>query len=707
MVVEIKFEFKDEMLKISIKCEEDDTFEKVIQNLKSKIKIKIDGLSFYSNGKKINKNDIIKNLMNEMQKEKKKIKIIAEYDKNLTANKYICPNCKEICTIKNYNIKLYDCQNGHKIKNLKFDEFYNIQSKDLSKLICDNCKNKINFDNIFYSCYECKINLCNSCFSTHDNTHSFLNCESKNNMDINQINSSNEKKIKYKLSNKYSRFNIKNMKIEHIFSFKVKTNQKYINQNNEIDIKEIKTDKNINKQEKKIESIADYKNIKSKYIFKNILKFLSERKLLNIIKHNKNIQKILNINEKYYKEYCQIEIEIIPCQNEDGKFINIFKKEDKPYFHIYFNDNNKEEKRNYLTKNDKINKIKIIMDYQIKSIKDLFDNCNCIKSVNFIKFNRNDFKSFYGMFYSCSLLKEINLSKVNTENIKDMSYLFSLCKSLEKIDFTNFKTIQVEEMSSMFAGCSSLKKLNLYSFNTKNVREFTNMFENCSSLEKINILNFDTDNTISMSNMFSNCSSIKEINLSNFKTDKVIYMYLLFSKCSSLKYINLSHFNTKNVKDMSSMFSGCSSLKEIDISNFNTDNVEDMSNMFKECSSLIKVNFPNIKTSNVTNMSYMFTSCFSLNEINVSNFNTNNVTNMSHMFSGCSNLIKIDLSNFKFDNIDLSFLFSDCTLLTEVILPNFNMEDIININSMFKGCSNNLKNEIRKNYKDLREEAFN
>ena len=62
---------------------------------------------------------------------------------------------------------------------------------------------------------------------------------------------------------------------------------------------------------------------------------------LKIIKYNMNIQKRLNININNYKNYSElyssIELEIIPIQNKYGSFINI-KKEDKKYFHLYFND---------------------------------------------------------------------------------------------------------------------------------------------------------------------------------------------------------------------------------------------------------------------------------------------------------------------------------------------------------------------------------
>ena len=45
---------------------------------------------------------------------------------------------------------------------------------------------------------------------------------------------------------------------------------------------------------------------------------------------------------------------------------------DKKYYHIYFNGNKEEIKRNYLNENENVSKLKIIIDYQVKSFKKLF-----------------------------------------------------------------------------------------------------------------------------------------------------------------------------------------------------------------------------------------------------------------------------------------------------------------------------------------------
>ena len=119
-----------------------------------------------------------------------------------------------------------------------------------------------------------------------------------------------------------------------------------------------------------------FMKVKSLNILKKIFNILSQKKSLKIIAYNKNIQKKLNKDIEDYKEYLRIEIDIIPKPNIYGQFINVEKIE--PYYHIYFNDNKKEIKQNTIPFNG-ITKIKIKIDYEIKTLSKLFTNCKCIK----------------------------------------------------------------------------------------------------------------------------------------------------------------------------------------------------------------------------------------------------------------------------------------------------------------------------------------
>ena len=121
------------------------------------------------------------------------------------------------------------------------------------------------------------------------------------------------------------------------------------------------------------------KMVRSKYILEKILNNLQKNKLLNIIRYNKDIRNELNKDiYDYKKEYLKIEIEILTFSNKKGKFINISKKNES-YFHIYFNDSKKEIKSNQIPCLKETKKLKIIIDYNIKSLFQLFKNCKSIK----------------------------------------------------------------------------------------------------------------------------------------------------------------------------------------------------------------------------------------------------------------------------------------------------------------------------------------
>ena len=144
--------------------------------------------------------------------------------------------------------------------------------------------------------------------------------------------------------------------------------------------------KDENKEENQTKYKPDLHNINSDYFLQKLFNICKKSHSLQIFKYNKKLQKRLNINLNDYKEYSEIfspiEIEIIPSENKFGIFINSSKK-NKSYIHIYLNDSKQEIRRNYLTKKDKVSKIKIIIDYQVKSLKGLFNDCKCIESIYF------------------------------------------------------------------------------------------------------------------------------------------------------------------------------------------------------------------------------------------------------------------------------------------------------------------------------------
>ena len=286
-------------------------------------------------------------------------------------------------------------------------------------------------------------------------------------------------------------------------------------------------------------------NIKSKFILKKIFDNLQYINLLRIINKNIKLQKKLKKDLNDYKEYLQTEVEITPIKEKFGDsiylYINKSYSKFRNYFHIYLDESKKELKGNIIDNAQQFTKIKIVIDYEIKTFESLFRYCRGIKKIKFIKFNRKD--------------------------IKDMSYMFYECISLENITFSNVNTNNVILMVSMFSECKLLKELNLSGFKTDNVTNMYDMFNNCEKLEKLNISSFNTEKVTNMDFMFTKCSSLKELNLSNFNTNNLINMHNMFNGCSSLFELNISNFSTNNLKEMSYMFYGCNSLTKFYCSN--------------------------------------------------------------------------------------------------------------------------------------------
>ena len=136
-----------------------------------------------------------------------------------------------------------------------------------------------------------------------------------------------------------------------------------------VDDKTLTLDIYLSKMKKEHEKNNFLKNIKSKYILREILTHIKKCTALQIIKYNKNLQNKLEMNKNDYKEYSElysdIEVEIIPIKDiknlKNDKLINI-KKQEESYYHIYINQNKEEFKNYYLNKNENIKKIKIIID---------------------------------------------------------------------------------------------------------------------------------------------------------------------------------------------------------------------------------------------------------------------------------------------------------------------------------------------------------
>ena len=620
-----------------IQYQSSDNLKEILKRFKIKINAENENLVYLYNDEIIKDENIsISKLSSE-----KEITILAYDSNNIPSNiknlvksdNVICPICKKSAILdeKDYQLIIYGCQNEHVTKNILINKFNEYQEIDYSKIICNNCNKNYSYNNEFYLCNICKINLCPICKSKHDNNH---------------------KIIKYK--NKDYKCNIHNEKYNS-YCNKCKRNICKICENKHNDHEIIYYDKLIIENEKIIKNMKEMKkeidifnnDIKEKI---NKLKLISENieEYYNII--NGIIEKYINSKKRNYQILININ-NIINKNNIINNIKNINNNNNKYddiieiYNKIYNNNNDDINNKNneIIDINNNINN-NIIIDININKIIDINNDDNII--IYKIDENKDEIKIFGKTFV------ENNKNKIKLE-IEGKEYKLMEYYKIEKINKKNLevKIIRIEnitDISDMFYGCSSLSSLpDISKWNTNNVTDISWMFWGCSSLSSLpDISKWNTNNVTNMSYMFYGCSSLLHLpDISKWNTNNVIDITDMFYECSSLLNLpDLSKWNTDNVKYMSSMFSGCSSLSSLpDISKWNTNNVANMSWMFYGCLSLS--NLPDISkwnTNNVFDISGMFYGCSSLSNLpDISKWNIDNVKDMNHMFYGCFNSLRI------------------------------------------------------------------
>ena len=640
-MIEIEFSYNGK--ETTIQANEKDNIKDIFKKFAEETSTDLNSIYFLYEGYKINNKLTLSQIINKNDKKNNKMKLLVnsihfqnshENQPPTKIKEVICPQCGESIRvkIKDYKLIFYECKNKHKIENILFDEFDKTQYVDESKIICDNCKDKQKdntYNNIFYRCNSCQINLCPFCKTIHNQSHNIINYDKKNY--ICELHNENyysycdtcKKNMCISCKNEHLHHNIiffKNiMHNKNDLKIKLEELRKDINifNNNIIEI--------INILNKVIENIERYYKIYSKIINNN------ENK-------NVNFEILNNINEILYNNEIQKNINtIIKEKNINEKFsyiFDIYKKMSKQYLE----ENNEIYITYKINKND--NFIKIFDSEFINNNKKL---CKIIcegKEYDLHeKFNVQNFKN--------KDLLEIKLKGII--NITNTGNMFSGCSSLLSLpDIAKWNTSKITDMHYMFCGCSSLLSLpDISKWNTSNVKDMHWMFGRCSSLSYLpDISKWNTKNVKDMNWMFCGCSSLSCIpDISKWDTSNVTDMHYMFCGCTSLTYLpDISKWNTINVTDMNCMFYKCSSLSFLpDISKWNTCNVINMSWMFCECSSLSFIpDISNWNIKNVNNMNCMFYGCSSLSYLpDISKWNITNVTNMNWMFDGCAETLKI------------------------------------------------------------------
>ena len=741
---------------IEIQCNLDEKMGEVCKNFCTKISLEKNNLFFlYSAnaGSQFNEELTFEQMANSLDKERKSMNILVQeinrstFDNNsfVKSKHIICPICFECIkmSIRNYKIFLYDCKNGHTINNILLKELEDKQKLDYSKIICDKCKEvnrRDTYNNDFYKCFTCKMNLCPTCKAIHDNSHGIENYEKINYICPKDDESYSKYCFKCKINfcslcenehithetitlgnlipdkNKLED-NLKNLR-KHIddLNYDIEDAKKELFLKFEEKIKKINLE--LEENLRKLNKVKD--NIE---IYYNIMNDLFQ----NFNKKNRNFEILFNLNNfKNYEIFDDID-KIIEEENSEIKLNYLLDLYNWTNEKIPINEDNIKEKKNTTDEITMIYKIgnndltvKILGSYFVQSLD---SNKHYYKVPNFSllydgkKYELKEYLSLIDLgFNENKGYLKIKL-KANFDEIFNYRCMFHNCSSLLYISDFNWIFFSI---SSMFQGCSSLIYLpEISDLNTSYAKDMRLIFYGCSSLLKLpDISKWDTSKITNMSSLFEECSSLLTLpDISKWDTSKITNMSNIFANCSSLLQLpDISKWDTSNIINISYIFYRCSSLLSLpDISKWsifkNINNTINLDDFDKSLSKLKEYYYVDIeefieeycKFHHFYNMESMFEGCSSLISLpDISKWNTKYVYNMESMFEGCSSLISLpDISKWDTKYVyNMGYMFEGCSSL--ISLPDisrWNTSNVGDMSGIFNGCTKLTNIPLKFKYK--------
>ena len=153
-------------------------------------------------------------------------------------------------------------------------------------------------------------------------------------------------------------------------------------------------------------------NFHSKYIFNIVFNHIQLKNILELVRHSKKYQNKLLVDKNTYKNFFPIILEIIPTSILGRKNTFIHYNYDELVITLIKNDGNQEKiKRNYILSEDHAEKIIIKFLNKKITLRNLFNNCSCIKEITFVKFVKDDISDMSYMFMNCENMENINEMK--------------------------------------------------------------------------------------------------------------------------------------------------------------------------------------------------------------------------------------------------------------------------------------------------------
>ena len=557
------FDHNQQIISIQIK-DLDEIWKDIIQKYAIKSGIDIETVYFVYSGNTINQEYSVNQIINSDDKISKKIRILVNdiqktinNSKIVNSKNIICPICQEDIKIKikDYKIFLYDCKNGHKINDILLDEFENKQKIDESKIVCGICKNNKSkvYDNLFYKCYQCEINLCPICKSTHDKVHNIRIYEQGNY--ICAIH--NEAYISYcKSCKKNICMECEEIHNNHKITYfgKIKPNTK------DIENKKKELYEKLYKMKEDIRNIINILNkvFSNMNIYMNIYLHIMD----SIEEKKRNYEILSNLNEiMNNNEIIEDLNKIINNKDIYNKFINIL--------YIY----NKMNKKEIIKSTTTINKNKKLENSDTPKKKEINKNLNTKNSLNTLdNSNQNNLNisncqiNVDNNMNNINMMNNINIhnqnkNHINNSNNLNMNYMNN---QINNFNMHNFNDIGMNNVIMNNMGMNNMNNMGINNMNNMGMNNMNNM-----GLNNMNNMGMNNMNNMGMNNMNNmGMNNMNNIGMNNMNNMGMNNMAMNNMGMNNMAMNNMNNMNNKNFQMMSN-----NGIMDNETTNFNKQSI--------------------------------------------------------------------------------------------------------------------------------------
>lgn len=122
----------------------------------------------------------------------------------------------------------------------------------------------------------------------------------------------------------------------------------------------------------------------------------------------------------------------------------------------------------------------------ITNFGDFFNSCRALKRADLSGLDTSDATYMGGFFRKCISLKSVNLTGCfDISKATSLRNFFDICGNLESLDLTSFNTSKVTDFRGFLYGCTKLRTVDLTSFDVSKVTKADGCFYECTPLRSV------------------------------------------------------------------------------------------------------------------------------------------------------------------------------------------------------------------------------